>query len=63
MDLETRDQKFTRKRLQSINHKYDQQNQKYEWIQWEHQWSYKNILKNTSKEYKIEMDSRVEDTK
>ena len=39
------DQKFTKKRLQSINHKYAQQNQKYEWMQWEHQWSYKNILK------------------
>ena len=30
MDLETKDQKFTRKRFQSINHKYDQQNQQYE---------------------------------
>ena len=27
-------------------------------MQWEYQWSYKNILKNTSEEYKIEMNQQ-----
>lgn len=58
MDLQTEIRNLLKKRLQSINHKNAQQNQKYEWMQWEYQWSYKNILKNTSENYKIEMNQQ-----
>ena len=58
MDLQTEIRNLLKKRLQSINHKNAQQNQKYEWMQWKYQWSYKNILKNTSENYKIEMNQQ-----